>query len=221
MAKTAIIIGATGLTGGILTKLLLKDSRYAKVRLISRSSCGLQDPKLEEYLVDMFALKEHAHLFSGDELFCCIGTTKAKTPNETIYRKIDFDIPVTAAELCKSSGVKTFAVISSLGANPKSSIFYSRLKGEMEAAVTALQLDKTIIIRPSLISGKRSEYRTGEQLGKAVMKLINPILIGPLKVYRSIAPETIAKAMIWLANNPINKQVFLSNELQELSKDAH
>ena len=221
MAKTAIIIGATGLTGGILTKLLLKDSRYAKVRLISRSSCGLQDPKLEEYLVDMFALKEHAHLFSGDELFCCIGTTKAKTPNETIYRKIDFDIPVTAAELCKASGVKTFAVISSLGANPKSSIFYSRLNGEMEAAFTALQLDKTIIIRPSLISGKRREYRTGEQLGKAVMKLINPILMGPLKVYRSIAPETIAKAMIWLANNPINKQVFLSNELQELSKDAH
>lgn len=221
MAKTAIIIGATGLTGNLLTNLLLKDDRYSKVRLISRSSLGVQDPKLEEHLVDMFALKEHSHLFLGDELFCCIGTTKSKTPDESLYRKIDFEIPVTAAELCKAQGVKTFVVMSSLGANPKSSIFYSRLKGEMEAAITALELYKTIIVRPSLISGKREEHRTGEQFGKAMMRLINPLLIGPLRVYRSIAPESIAKAMIWLANSPVDKQVFLSNELIELSKDAH
>lgn len=221
MAKTAIIIGATGLTGGILVKRLLNDQRYRKVVLISRTSLGKQHPKLEEHLVQMFQLHEYEDLFKGDELYCCIGTTKAKTPDEEQYRKIDFGIPVAAAELCKKQGINTFAVMSSMGADPKSKIFYSRLKGEMEEAIKSLKLTKTIIVRPSLISGDRSEKRLGEQFGKALMKLLNPLMLGPLKPYRSIAPEQIAKAMIWLANNPIDKRIFQSNELIEITKDAH
>ena len=221
MGKTAIIIGATGLTGGILTKQLLEDPRYALVKLISRRPLGDTHEKLEEYIVDMKSLHSFKDLFKGDELYCCIGTTKAKTPNEQAYRKIDFDIPVNAAKICKEMGLGTFLVISSMGANPKSKIFYSKLKGEMEAAVQKVGIKSTIIIRPSLIAGKRQERRFGEQLGKLVMNLLNPFLVGSFKVYRSIHPETIAKAMIWFANNPSKKQVYLSNELKTIAEYEH
>ncbi|MEM1002812.1 MAG: NAD(P)H-binding protein [Bacteroidota bacterium] len=218
MSKTAIIIGATGLTGGILTQQLLEDNRYKSVKLISRRTLGLEHPKLEEHLIDMQQLKAHKDIFKSDELFCCIGTTKAKTPNESAYRKVDYDIPVNAARICKENGISTFGVMSSLGADSKSRIFYSRLKGEMERAVIDLGIDKTIIVRPSLIAGKRTEKRLGEGIGKLVMKLLNPIMLGSLKVYRAIHPESIAKAMIWLANNPVEKTIFLSDELQKISE---
>jgi len=218
MGKTAIVLGATGLTGGWLTQSLLDDQRYTSVKLISRRSIGLFHSKLEEHLIDMQDLEAHKHLFVSDELFCCIGTTKKKTPNETTYRKIDFGIPVTAAKLCKTNGISTFVVMSSLGADPESKVFYSRLKGQMEAAVLELGLEKSVIVRPSLIAGARDEKRLGEGFAKSIMALLNPLLLGPLKVYRSIQSKCIAKAMLWLANNPTDKVIFLSDELESICR---
>jgi len=112
MAKTAIIIGATGLTGGLLLQGLLEDNRYQKIRLFSRKSCNIKHPKIEEHLVDLFELEKQQHLFIADEVFCCIGTTKAKTPNEEQYLKIDYAIPAALARLCRKMGIHTFLVIS-------------------------------------------------------------------------------------------------------------
>lgn len=214
--KTAIILGATGLTGGILLKKLLNDERYSKVRLFSRNAIGFSHPKMEEYLGDIVQLKDFKKDFYADEVFCCIGTTKAKTPDSDMYRKIDVGIPVLAAELCKSNGIDTYIVISALGANPKSKSSYNRWKGEMENAVLECGIPKTHFMRPSLISGKREEKRIGEWVANQFMKVLNLVLTGPLDKYRSINPEVIASAMVWLANAPYEQVYIESDQIKKL-----
>ncbi len=216
--KTAIILGATGLTGRILLKILLGHPRYTGIKLFSRNAVGVADPKIEEYLGDILNLEDFKDKFTADEVFCCIGTTKSKTPNKDFYRKIDYGIPKSAAWLAKKNEIPTFIVISALGANPKSPMFYNRIKGEMEDVVLQAQIPKTHILRPSLIGGKRKEKRMGEWFFKQLMKVANPLLVGPLEKYRSLRPETIAKCMVWLANNAYDKIRIESDEIKRISK---
>ena len=218
--KTAIILGATGLTGGKLLRYLLQDKRYQKIKLFSRSTVNLSHPKLEEHLGDLTDMYQFEEDFKADELFCCIGTTKSKTPNKEVYKKIDYGIPKNAAELGKRNGVKTFIVISALGADSGSSVFYNRTKGEMEQAVLKAGITKTHILQPSLIGGEREEKRLGEWIFKRIFKILNVVMIGPLKKYRSIKPDTIAKAMVWLANNDNDKIRVESDEIEEIAQKA-
>tara|TARA_R110000796_G_scaffold183498_1_gene299920 strand:- start:54301 stop:54966 length:666 start_codon:yes stop_codon:yes gene_type:complete len=215
--KTALILGATGLTGGILLQLLLENGAYDKVKLFSRSSIGFTHPKMEEYVINLFQLEKFKSDFIGDEVYCCIGTTKKKTPNNEMYKNIDYGIPVKAAQLAKENKIETILIISALGANAESSIFYNRIKGEMENAVLNLHIKNTYILQPSLIGGNRLEKRFGEQFFKQVMKLLHFVLVGPLEKYKTIEPITIAKAMIWLANNDFNKNRIESDELKKLA----
>ena len=214
--KTAIILGATGLTGGYLLNLLLSNDHYKKVILFSRSTAGRTHPKLKEYLIDLLELETHVDKFKADEVFCCIGTTKSKTPNKEIYKKIDYGIPVTAAKLCKENGITTIILISALGANVNSSIFYNRVKGEMERDVLDCNITKTHLMQPSLIGGKREEKRIGEWIFKQLFGLFNLLLVGPLEKYRSIEPETIAKAMVWLANHDYDKVRIESDKIERI-----
>ncbi|MEJ1221342.1 NAD(P)H-binding protein [Sediminicola sp. 1XM1-17] len=214
--KTAIILGATGLTGRLLLDMLLKDDRYKSVVLFSRSAVDIKHPKLKEYLVDVLKLDTQKNIFKADEVFCCIGTTRAKTPNKKRYREIDYGIPLSAAKLCTENSIPTLILISALGANPNSKVFYNRIKGEMETDVIAYNIPKTHIMQPSLIGGKREEKRLGEWLFKQLMRVFNLLLVGPLEKYRSIAPKTIATAMIWLANHDYHKIRIESDEIQEL-----
>ena len=215
--KTALILGATGLTGGILLQLLLENGAYNKVKLFSRSSIGFTHPKMEEYVINLFQLEKFKSDFIGDEVYCCIGTTKKKTPNNEMYKNIDYGIPVKAAQLAKENKIETILIISALGANAKSSIFYNRIKGEMENAVLNLHIKNTYILQPSLIGGNRLEKRFGEQFFKQVMKLLHFVLVGPLEKYKTIEPITIAKAMVWIANNDFNKNRIESDELKKLA----
>lgn len=219
-SKSAIILGATGLTGNLLLQLLLKDDRYDKIKLFSRSSVGISDVKIEEHLGDIVDLNNFENVFKADEVFCCIGTTKAKTPNKEIYRKIDFGIPVKAAQLCKDNGIGTLIIISALGANSKSNIFYNRTKGEMEEAVIKLLIPKTHILRPSLISGKREEKRIGELIFKQLMKVANLVMAGPLKKFKSIHPRDIAKTMVWLANSGYRDVIIPSDTIYSLARNS-
>ncbi len=216
--KTAIILGATGLTGGILLQKLIQDDRYEKIKLFSRKSVNISHPKIEEHLIDMLKLRDSAQDFTADEVFCCIGTTNAKTPDKDLYHKIDYGIPVSAARLCKTNKIKTLVVISALGADAESRVFYNRTKGEMEKAVLEFDIPKTHILQPSLIGGKRVEKRSGEYFFKVLMKIFNPLLIGPLKKYRTIHPETIVSAMIWLANNDFEEKRVLSDKIKAIVK---
>lgn len=219
MAKTAIILGATGLTGGLLLQRLLNDPRYGKVKLFGRSRVAVKNDKIEEHLVDLFKPETFKQIFTGDEVFCCIGTTKSKTPDEDLYEKIDRGIPVTAAILARQNNISTYAVISALGANKESKIFYNRIKGQMEAEVLAQDIPNTYILQPSLIAGDRVESRTMENLAMKVMRVLNPILAGPLKKYRSIHPEIIAKAMIKVANEGYPKKRIISEEIKQIARD--
>lgn len=216
--KTAIILGATGLTGGLLLERLLKDERYATIKLFSRSSIGYSHPKIEEHLIDLFELEKYEKQFTGDVVFCCIGTTKAKTPDEQTYRKIDYGIPVSAARLAKRNDIPKILLISALGADPESRIFYNRTKGEMERDVLKENVPGTYLFQPSLIAGDRNEQRTFESLGKNLMKVGNHLLVGPLKKYRSIHAETIAKAMIVVAAEGYSKTRIESDEIKEIAK---
>ena len=218
--KTAIVLGATGLTGGILLQLLLADDRYEKVKLFSRSTVGVSHDKLEEHLGDLMQLEQFKSHFTGDEVFCCIGTTKSKTPNKTVYKDIDYGIPTTAVKLCRSNGIPTFLVVSAMGANAKSSVFYNRVKGEMEDAVLAQGIMNTYIFRPSLIGGKREEKRMGEFLFKQLMKVVNLVLAGPLEKYRSIKPEAIAEAMLTVANSGYEERIIESDKIKKIATES-
>ncbi|MFH4965977.1 NAD(P)H-binding protein [Gaetbulibacter sp. M235] len=217
MSKTAIIIGATGLTGSILVQKLLDDKRYKTIKLLSRTSCNIAHSKIKEHLINLFELEKYEDLFIADEVFCCIGTTKAKTPDEATYLKIDYGIPVSLAQICVKRGIKTFIVISALGANKKSKLFYNRTKGKMEEDVLREKIMNTYILQPSLITGNRTEKRSSEKIGKIFMTVLNPLLLGSLKKYRSIQAKTIVNAMIWLANNNYKSGRILSNEIQKIS----
>lgn len=216
MNKTAIILGATGLTGNILLNKLLGDNRYRNIKIFTRSPLRYENPKVTEILCDLLDVDSYKDNFFGDEVFCCIGTTVKKTPDKEFYKKIDYGIPVNSAKLCKQTGIDTFIVMSSMGANAKSSIFYNRTKGEMEDAVLEHNIKNTYILRPSIIGGNRNESRIGEKIGTVLMKILNPLFVGSLRKYRIIDAEIIAKAMIELANNKIDKQIILSDQIQEL-----
>ncbi len=216
--KTAIILGATGLTGGILLQKLIQDDRYDNIKLFSRKSTGISHPKIEEHLIDMLQLRDHAEAFTADEVFCCIGTTASKTSDKELYHNIDYGIPVSAARLCKTNKIPIFVVISALGADLNSRVFYNRTKGEMEEAVLEFDIPKTHILQPSLIGGKRDEKRPGEYFFKILMKVFNPLLIGPFKKYRTINPETIVSTMVWLANHEFDEKRIVSDEISEIAK---
>jgi uncharacterized protein YbjT (DUF2867 family) len=220
MSKTAIILGASGLTGSILLEKLLKDERYTSIKLFGRKKLEIDHEKVQQHVVDLFQLENHADIFNADEVFCCIGTTKKKTPDRETYRKIDLGIPVKAAKLCKMNGVDTFAVISSIGAKPYGSNFYLKTKGQMEQAVQEQKIPNTIILRPSLIVGDRREKRVGEKFSIVMMRLFNPLMFGGMKKYRSINAETIIEAMIALANSDNNQQIFESDEIQSIVDES-
>ncbi|MEI6865911.1 NAD(P)H-binding protein [Flavicella sp.] len=217
MKKIAIIIGATGATGKIILKKLLKDKRYKKIKLFSRSSCGIQHVKIEEYLIDLLELEQHSKNFIANEVYCCIGTTKKLTPEPVIYKKIDFGIPLTAAELAKKNGIPTFLVVSSLGANANSSTFYTKTKGEMENAINQLKIQKTFIFRPSLLLRATKESRIFETIAGKVMIITSFLFVGSLKKYRAIKTENLAKVMILLANSKEKSKILESDKIQFIS----
>jgi uncharacterized protein YbjT (DUF2867 family) len=210
MKKTAIILGATGLTGSLVLDQLLQNDDYQTVKLFSRRPCGVTHAKIEEYIVDVLDLRSSKSYFTADELFICIGTTKKKTPDRELYRKIDVGIPSTAVQIAKENNISKVAVVSAIGANANSSIEYNRIKGDMERAVLDLKIDKTYILRPSLIIGDRKEHRGGEGFAKVLFKLFNPIIP---KKYKGVEAKTIASKMIELCNSEKPSCVLESHEI--------
>ena len=217
MKKTAIILGATGLTGSILLDRLLADASFEKIKLFSRSSAEKNSPKIEQHLIDMFQLENHSEAFTADVVFCCIGTTKAKTPDKETYKKIDYGIPVTASKLAKQKGIETFVVISAMGAAANSTIFYNKTKGEMQRDVLAQNIKNTYILQPSLIIGNRNENRLGEKMATFFMKTFGFLVP---KKYKMIKAETIAEAMVVLSKKGFSKQWISSEEIKKITRNA-
>jgi len=216
MELTAIIIGATGLTGNILLSQLLEDSRYAKVVTLSRKRIENKNSKHYNHQADLFDPTTYKEYLKGDHLYICTGTTQAKTPDKKEYYKIEHDLPLGVATVAKENGVRKIIVVSALGANPDSNISYNRGKGEMERDLEDLGFEESYFVQPALIGGKRDEKRPFESAWKKFQKLIDPLLFGALKKYRTIEPETIASAMIYIAINAYDKNRIESDELVEI-----
>src|SRR5262249_51254117 len=149
------------------------------------------------------------------DVFCCLGTTMKQAGSEAAFRQVDFTFVVSLASLALGAGARQFLLISSLGANPKARIFYSRVKGETEGAVSALPFEGRQIFRPSILVGERREQRTGESIGAAVMRGSAFAMVGRLRKYRPIAAATVAEAMVRVAlRAPRGVNVFESDEIE-------
>ena len=215
--ESAILLGATGLVGSHLLRRLLDDEHYNQVKVFSRRGLDISHPKLTEAIVDLFKLEDYQDQFMADVVFVCIGTTKKKTPDLDVYRKVDFGFPSTAARLASRNGIKKFLVVSALGADAGSRIFYSRTKGEMEEAVINEKIPKTHIFQPSLITGEREESRLGESVGEKLMSVFNPLLFGSWKKFRSIKASTIAASMHMVARHGFYSNRIPSDEIQDIA----
>jgi|SRR6185437_2814259 len=195
---TAVVLGATGLTGSLLLQELLKDKDYKTVRILVRRNVNMSHPKLEQEIVDFNDIDDYTKKFGeGDVIFSCIGTTQKNVKGDKVlYEKIDFDIPVNAAKIGVSKNYKKFLIVSAIGANENASNFYLKLKGRTEKALKEIPFVSISIFQPSLINGKRNENRTGEAIAQTVMDLLSFLLLGPLEKYRAIGANNIAKAMV-------------------------
>ena len=195
---TAVVLGATGLTGSLLLQELLKDKDYKTVRILVRRNVNVSHPKLEQEIVDFNDIDDYTKKFGeGDVIFSCIGTTQKNVKGDkALYEKIDLDIPVNAAKIGISKNYKKFLIVSAIGANENASNFYLRLKGRTEKTLKEIPFVSLSIFQPSLINGKRNENRTGEAIAQTVMDLLSFLLLGPLEKYHAIGANNIARAMV-------------------------
>lgn len=197
--RSALVLGATGLVGGHCLDLLLRSPEYVSVRVLGRRALDRIHPKLDDRVVSFDSLSAHPDLFAVDDVFCCLGTTIRKAGSVEAFRKVDVEYPATAANLAADRGADQFLVISALGADPDSRIFYNRAKGEMEAEVRRAALRAVWILRPALLLGDRVEIRAGERIAEAILRPLGPLMAGPLRRYRPIEAGTVARAMLDLA----------------------
>ena len=215
--KTALVFGSSGLVGGHLLNQLIENDNYNKIKIFVRSEPKNHNPKIEIIKTDFNNLENHKEDIKGDDCFFCIGTTKQNSPDKNEYRRVELDIPKKIAQIVKSNSVNSFVFVSSGYADPKSSGDYLKFKGEVEEELKRLNFPKLGIMRPSFLLGDRKEKRVGEKIGIFVFKLLSPLFLGPLKKMKPIHSETVAKAMIKIANENLRKTIFESNEIVEIT----
>jgi uncharacterized protein YbjT (DUF2867 family) len=218
MGFIAIVAGATGLTGGFLLSQLLEDARFDVVVTLSRKRISNPHPKHINYIVDLFEPASYQEYVNGDHLFICTGTTAAKTPDKEQYYRIEHDLPLALANVAKANGMQTLVAISALGANPDSRIAYNRGKGMMERDIEDLGFAACYFVQPALIGGDRDERRPLEKAFKIFQKIIDPLLVGSLRKYRTIRPEIIAQSMIAVSINGYKKSRIESDELVDIAR---
>jgi uncharacterized protein YbjT (DUF2867 family) len=218
--KTALLFGATGLTGSHLLHRLAADQRYNKIKVFARSEIHYDSDRIQVIRTRLEDIEKYSAAVSGDHLFCCLGTTIKKAGSRENFRKVDLEFPVNIAEIASRNKVPAFLVVSSVGADPGSRGFYLRVKGEMERALSAFEFTSLVILRPSMLLGKRKEFRLFEEAGKVFMKGAGFIFRGRLRKYRAIEADTVAAAMIELANSRTGKVILESDEIELTGKNS-
>ncbi|MEB0261677.1 MULTISPECIES: NAD(P)H-binding protein [unclassified Mucilaginibacter] len=195
MAYKAIIAGASGLIGSNLLNILLEAAEYSEVLVLVRKELPLKHKKLVQLVINFDDLGKFADTITGHAIFSCLGTTKSQAPDKEQYRKIDYAYPLQLAQLAKQNGVEQFHVVTAIGADKNSPVFYTKLKGELEDALQRLGLKTLRIYQPSMLMGERERSHWLENLATGLFKIIDPLLIGGLKKYRSIKGSTVAYVM--------------------------
>lgn len=190
--KTALVAGSTGLVGGELIEQLLKSDRYGIVKAITRRALGRSDPKLKPLSINFRDLEKYQDELRADDIYCCLGTTMAKAGTKEKFREVDFEFPVALARSCHTAGAKQFLLVSALGANKGSSLFYNRVKGDAEEAILNIDYECVHVFRPSLLLGSRKEHRAAEDAAKFFYRIFGFLM--PDK-YKAIEARKVAWAM--------------------------
>ncbi len=215
--RNALIAGASGLVGSSLLTHLLADDQYEKIVTITRKLIDTMHPKLIQQPLDFDFIESLKLDIQVDDVFCALGTTIKTAGSQDAFYKVDFTYVVNLAKWCASNGVQRLLIVSAMGANSKSGIFYNRVKGEMETAVGQLNILQTGIFRPSLLMGVRKEKRGGEKIAQAVMGTLGFLFAGPLLKYKGIHADVVAKAMIKSAKKELKGfAIFESGEMQQM-----
>ena len=192
------LLGATGLVGGHTLSLLAADPHFSRIVVVARRKFAeAMAPRVEAHIVDMERLQERPDLLAVDQVICALGTTiKAVGGSRERFRAVDYGIPLTAARVAAQQGVRHFLLVSALGADPGSRIFYSRVKGELEDALRTLPFRSVTIVRPSLLLGERGEFRLGEEVAKRFGWMV------PGR-YRPIHARDVAMALVRSAKEDV------------------
>lgn len=200
--KKAILFGASGFIGSYLLDELLNNADYGQVTIVVRKDLNINHPKLKTVIGDYYSLSGVKADLVADEVYITLGTTKKNTPNKDEYYQVDHDYPVLAARIVKEGGGKSVFLVSAVGANVQSNVFYVKTKGETERDIIALDFEHTHIFRPSMLLGQRKENRPLEKVLIKVWPVIDPIFMGKWNRYRGIDGKDVARAM----NNAAKKQ---------------
>jgi uncharacterized protein YbjT (DUF2867 family) len=217
-AKIATIIGATGLTGNHVVEILVKDHTYDIIRLLVRRPVQSKGFKTEIKLIDFSDYESMRLGIEGSEVvFCAVGTTQKKVKgNKDEYRKVDYDIPIRAARVCKDAGCEKFIIVSSAGADPESRNFYLQLKGEVERDLKVSGVRSIHVMQPGMLLGKRNEKRMLEKSGQTLMKAFSRLMKGSLNKYRPIDSREVAAAM--LACSKLDEPGFFIHQYEDMKK---
>jgi uncharacterized protein YbjT (DUF2867 family) len=216
--RTALVAGAGGLVGGHLLQLLLADESYGKVVLPVRRWLDKKHAKLQQQVVNWEKISDYGEQLRADDLFCCLGTTIKKAGSQRAFVRVDCHYPLQLAQLAKSVNARSYVLVTAMGADPGSRIFYNRVKGEVEQAIKQLHLASLTIVRPSLLLGERTEFRLGERLITMAFRPFSFLFSGPLLKYRPIHARIVATAMWQAARNPQPEvRVIESDEMHKAS----
>jgi len=193
MGKTVNVAGATGLVGRELVRILINNGEVDKIRLFVRRKSGFEGEKIEEHIVDFLSPETWSHLLTGDVLFSSLGTTLKQAGSKAAQYQVDFTFQFQFAQIAARNGIPVFVLVSSAGANPRSLIFYSRIKGALEEKVAELPFRSIAILRPSILKGKREKPRPGEQVSVFFTGFFTKFIF---RKYRPVPAQTVAKSMI-------------------------
>lgn len=190
------MLGATGLVGRHLLALVADDGAYDSVVILARRQVPAPSAKVTTVVVDFddaTTFREHA---SVDDVYCCLGTTLKQAGSREAFRRVDLDYPLEIGRAARAAGASRYVIVTAVGADPKSRVFYNRVKGEVEAALGELGFSRGVkILRPSMLLGDREESRPAEHVASTLMRWVAPAFGGPLKRYRAIDASAVARAM--------------------------
>ena len=189
----AVVLGATGLVGSALVSQLLSDPAYREVITLGRRTSGREHEKLKEHRIDFEQRASWSELVRGDVLFLALGTTRKAAGSQAAQRRVDFDYQYWAADAASQNQVSTLVLVSSAGAHADSRVFYSRMKGELEGAITSLRFDRRTFLRPGILDGRRKEKRSGEAFALGLLRAVPKWDL--LSKMRPVSVEIVARAM--------------------------
>ena len=205
--KIAVLAGASGLIGKQLMYKLLESTFYQKVLILVRKEMPIKHPKIEQLIVNFDQLAKYQEQLIADDFFCCLGTTMKKAGSKEAFYKVDFTYCLELGKIASQNHTKSFNLVSAIGSNPNSGIYYSKVKGEVEKALKELNFTELNIFQPSILIGNRVEFRLGEKIGICIVQSISPLLIGGLRKYKPIHVAQVANAMLNDAQRNSNKRV--------------